>query len=89
MNEMIERVSRAMEPYLWDQEITTKYPEFVPEIDKMREYSIARARKAIEAMREPTQSMLDAARSIDPGVINDEYAPASQHWAAMIDEALK
>lgn len=44
------------------------------------------ARAAIEAMREPTQAMLDAARQL-----GDPYygAGPDRTWPAMIDEALR
>jgi hypothetical protein len=48
----------------------------------------AEARTAIEAMREPTEVMLAAAKALD--VIPDwnDCASAEQHYAAMIDAAL-
>jgi hypothetical protein len=40
------------------------------------------ARAAIEAMREPTVDMIDAAASVD------RYAEPGDEWGAMIDAAL-
>lgn len=45
------------------------------------------ARAAIEAMRAPTEGMLDAGGDVDPGW-EDGNASAGSHWAAMIGAAL-
>jgi hypothetical protein len=72
MSEMIERVAKAIEESIWE-----------PGQD-----SVIAARAAIEAMREPTEAMLEAA-SIEA------QKPAGWHMVyrnihrAMIDAALK
>jgi hypothetical protein len=79
MNEMIERVAQAMHGnrYEWPR----------PEFAEHREDYRAMARKAIEAMREPTEAMLDAIEA-PPGVSQwRDYA--ERDWHVMIDAALK
>lgn len=44
------------------------------------------ARAAIEAMREPTEAMVEC---IPGGRIDDQRPVVRKHWAMMIDEALK
>lgn len=74
MSEMVERVARAIE---------ATYEQFADPTPAQR------ARAAIEAMREPTGEMCQAAMLTavreNKGI---EYAP-SQGWQAMIDECLK
>lgn len=45
------------------------------------------ARAAIEAMREPTEEMVQAANHMTGYSLENEYI--KQEWRAMIDEALK
>jgi len=86
MSEMIERVAEA----IWDARIERGGPgrtlmpwPLYPEADWCR----ATARAAIEAMREPTEKMLEAGDL--PGW--DDYVTAGlskEIWQAMIDAAL-
>lgn len=93
MNEMIERVARAIDPVAFDPSIEDEnYPG---EIEDNRTAALSRARAAIEAMREPTEGMQKAGfrvnvwenpKSINVGRVT---IPADKPWRAMIDEALK
>ena len=77
MNEMIERVARAMA----EADVhNTAWKLYVRE-----------ARAAIEAMREPTEEMFVAAYAVNGGKwTDDEYEPPPKIcWSAMIDAALK
>lgn len=76
MIEMVERVAEAIaisgNGGTWDDWYN----------EDQREFHRKRARAAIEAMREPTESMVEAGWN----------APGDQpqtHWEAMIDAALK
>ncbi len=77
MNEMIERVANAM-AFHSDRQAHTK-PWMVKWDDL--------ARVAIAAMREPTEAMLDAAVARD--YRGEGPDTASEHWRAMIDQALR
>lgn len=73
---MIERVAKVLSPNSWESLNTscdTKAKK------KRRVASLDYAKRCIEAMREPTEEMLDAAMA-------DEE---KGHWQAMIDAALK
>ena len=70
MNEMVERVARALHAMHG-----TKSP-FKPYADLYRD----QARTAIEAMREPTDEMLEA--------LNNCGGDTDAIWTAMIDAAL-
>jgi hypothetical protein len=75
MSEMVERVARAMfiAEQAWRR---TPVPGTV--------LNVVMARAALEAMREPTEGMINAA---DPhGIIMADFQTA---WRDMIDEALK
>jgi len=73
---MIERVAKAIEDVRCES-----FGEPIPAIiNKM-------ARAAIEAMREPTQQMLDASYGLAGSERGDGRAEASV-WSAMIDAAL-
>lgn len=82
MSEMIERVAQAIalagNGGTWDDWYN----------DEQREFHRKRARAAIEAMREPTNAMEDAADDCDGGTVYDDRASGNTHWAAMIDAAL-
>jgi len=67
---MIERVARAL--LVADRSAIT--PDYYQRM----------ARAAIEAMREPTEAMLDAGVNF-----RERNARTEQIWQAMIDEALK
>ena len=73
MSGMVERVKRALEPYLHDM-ITLEARE-------------AAARAAIEAMREPTEAMVKAGIDFDRGHCSTERLVGILR--AMIDAALE
>lgn len=82
MNEMVERVAKALSANLEEG-----FPRFTQQSwDQLsmpaKAVAITRARVAIEAMRNPTDNMLDAT-----GGECRKWAPGA--WQAMIDEALK
>lgn len=70
----VEEVARAL------REAVKNTPEgkSIP----FEEMSMILARAAIEAMREPTQAMVDAAHAVPSDHARD-------HWYAMIDEAVR
>jgi len=80
---MIERVAKAIHD-AWGREATNLWPgqwikhEHWEDVRDKRMYLI-QARAAIEAMREPTDAMRKACHG----------ESVSQHWALMIDAALK
>lgn len=92
MSEIVERVARAMAAAI------TKQPRSGATFDKTPSLMIADddsnsfwellpvARAAIEAMREPTQDMTDAAVSSPIG--DDEADGHNEAWRSMIDAAL-
>jgi hypothetical protein len=91
MFEMIERVARAIDPGFW------RVIAGQPSCDAIAcavEASLARARAAIEAMREPTKEMLalvnDEERSFYQELhdLADETTVADI-WRTLIDTALK
>ena len=91
MSEMVERVARA----IWQESVGRadwyKWETFRPDAWG-RCLSMAQARAAIEAMREPTEAMIEAARNEDDPGFCDEPGFAAPHkdaWQAMIDAALK
>lgn len=84
MSEMVERVAKAL--FQW-QHGHDRWDEAEPDV---REDACEAARAAIEAMREPTEAMCDAADALDrveAGVLRTEVP--FDAWIAMIDEALK
>lgn len=83
MTDVIERVARAIAETGnggdWDSR--SFYQE------EHKEFHRKRARAAIEAMREPTEAMIDA---VDlPGLAGDPEIVIAKAWRAMIDAALK
>lgn len=89
MSEMIERVAKAAYSSLFID--GDKWPEVLCSVSAEQFRKAARA--AIEAMREPTQIMINAGESCDDeGSPNDgdfgRVANAEEHWQAMIDAAL-
>lgn len=82
MNEMIDRVSKVLDPDLW-------YPGQSAYDDQAlnREMSRRRARAIIRAMREPTDEMAEV------GFQHTGHPcwpkNVKEAWRAMIDEALK
>lgn len=103
MNEMIERVARAM----WENWRTLEIASPVmascdfDEICRLAglpgeigqkarvvvDAGYAQARAAIAAMREPTEAIIDAVFKIE-GETDDEREPARVQWREMIDAAL-
>lgn len=74
---MVERVARALHPEIF-KDFGGHGPGECPDCDEQRELARELARAAIEAMREPTQRMLDAT-----------WTDASAFtWRTMIDAAL-
>lgn len=93
---MIERVARALEPDVWANfDAYVKQKEFTrAEVEHRKTTSLAlrlstgRARAAIEALREPTPAMIEAAK---PYLRYGEVEAGTNIWAAfggMIDAAL-
>ena len=105
---MIEKVARAIDRDAWSHfDAYCKLKQYSPEEIRTRmqesshlQKSLTNARAAIEAMREPTQEMVDVGyREIDDcidfynydsdcGYDLGAFAPTST-WQAMIDAALK
>lgn len=81
-SEMIDRVAEALYNKQKDLYVI-KQLEFKDSPHKYYWWSIARA--AIEAMREPTDEMIDAAAK---SVITNEIEPYGGWYTAMIDAAL-
>lgn len=92
MTSMIERVARAIDPFAWQMERCTR----------RREESIDQARAAIEAMREPSTALHEAANEIS--VYFDDFSCGDGNitlgvdgypdkfnrvWSGLIDAALK
>lgn len=83
MNEMIERVARALFEEEWDDKSSDPWES--AEEDE-REAWRKSARAAIEAMREPTAAMEDAMEGVTE--YGGHISP-SNAWHAAIDAALK
>lgn len=79
MNEMIERIARAIHATKDDM---TVYPWWHGNVDQCR-LSRALARAAITAMREPTDGMVIA------GCHHENLGDMAGRWQAMIDKALE
>lgn len=79
---MIERVARAMEPDVW----ASIDGDFWDGKERTRENSLARARAAIAAMREPTPEITARFVRAGHGPYGDVEARAV--WQEMIDAAL-
>lgn len=83
MSEMIERVAKAIAGVI-DSAMPNVYVHTL-------DYKAA-ARAAIQAMREPTEQMVDAVyRQEDPGFCDEPGTPTAPDdvWRQMIDEALE
>ena len=81
-SEMVERVARALDPDAFAERLPGHEKGKCPSCDYRTELAMSQARKAIEAMREPTEAMVDA--------VGSDYGAALEHqWQAMIDAALK
>lgn len=94
MSEMIERVARAV--FAESHEIGNTHGDFDILMPEVQEVFIRFARAAIEAMREPTATMVSAGSRQRPYREDDgdydgmEYRGNTEGtWQAMIDAALK
>jgi len=91
MSEMIERVAEAIYlAHIKNYAGLAKQPEGKWEqlADWQKDYGRAQARAAIEAMREPTDAMIEAGWQ-DGMAGFGEGEECEPVWHAMIDEALK
>lgn len=82
MTDMIERVARALHDADWRTQYGTTHIDGTPrtwENCMETEWWLNQARTAIEAMREPSEAMIEAGR--------DEFD--DKVWKAMIDAALR
>lgn len=95
---MIERVAEALDTWGWFQPRQETPAGFecllanTPgQTTRMRNDLRKRARFALEAMREPTQDMLDAPGEalVSVGDYTMSAHEAREAWRAMIDEALR
>ncbi len=84
MNEMVERVAKAMSDYCGAQ------PDSGVPMPTAEEF-LAFARVSIAAMREPTEAVITAARKVLPNVIYEtrDTLCLERIYRAMIDEALR
>lgn len=89
MNEMVERVARAI--YETNPDRIRGEPMLWIGLSPMRRQKFCeKARAAIEAMREPTPEMFRAAYAENNGKwMDSEYAPPNACWRAMINAALR
>lgn len=91
MNEMVERVARELEPLAWRALGLCDTLAYA----SRRTSSLRKARRALKALREPTQAMIElgSCQTHAPGV-NPRAARPLAHimardcWRAMIDAAL-
>lgn len=81
MSEMVERVARAI---FASQQMPGDDPDFLKAHPWTQSACLLAARAAIEAMREPTVGMVQAARQSAP-----YDRDVMETWPLMIDEALK
>ena len=90
MSEMVERVGRAIDPRGWETQDGLR--QYSPDYwasetqTECRKELIARARRAIAAMREPTEAMTRAGweHTGDPCWLHN----VADAWRAMIDAAV-
>lgn len=87
MSEMVERVAKAQ----WDLDRASGgRPAWGDADHEHRSAAMELARAAIEAMREPTEGMIDAGADADaPEWGGIGLMAALTAWCLMIDEALK
>ena len=83
MDEMIERVARAMFAAQWDAQ--DRPEEFDLNSEGFKAIYWAAARAAVAAMREPTDDMVRAAHLKAEGMTSAGFADV---WRAMIDVVL-
>lgn len=91
MTEMLERVAEAIDPMPWSDLAAATWSPI--QVVNAKHAARVAARHAIEAMREPTQAMVDEAEAADdPGssIFGDPPEPCrhADAWRIMIDVAL-
>lgn len=88
-NQMVERVARALAAHSWELGGNDHSKE--PFVDRRWPHYTGQARAAIEAMRDPTPTMIRAAYltydSEGQGGVDPEQAEHA--WRSMIDAALQ
>ena len=98
MNEMVERVARSIAREVrlkviainGEREWLTLFPEATEDNqDANWRNHIPQAKAAIEAMRKPTEGMVEAGQDCDGYTPHDRNASCGRHWHAMIDAALR
>lgn len=90
MNEMIERVARAIYAAQWNDPHCAPPIPFEDAVQDPRHSLVEMAKAAIEAMREPTKAMLEAANTVIVGdFIEHKSDEAYLYYRAIIDAALQ
>ena len=93
MTEMVERVARALDPKAWKPENMVPTKAITSAMHTRRQSSCISARAAIEAMREPTEVMMDVTGK-STTLNGTEFTFCGEDlvrngmWQAMIDAAL-
>lgn len=80
---MVERVARIIHPGAWEPEAAPWCWELL--VEKAQQEARGKARAAIEALREPTEAMFDAAYATN---CIDERGQGEDFYRAVIDAAL-
>jgi len=83
---MIERIAQALDPWAWEEQ-----HENESKAKTRRTYSLVNARRALEVMLEPTESMLT---TNIPSIWDETYGDGllgarNMIWRAMITAALE
>ena len=81
MDNMVERLARVIDPEAWDDEFTPAFPSR----SRRQGRALDTARAALNAMREPSESMVAAAGRQAEG---PKSSRSARLWQAMIDAAL-
>ncbi len=88
MSEMLDRIARAIDPDRFDEFQT--HDDTCPDCRAGREAVRARARKVLDALREPTEAMMWAGYNEYEAEKDSILGPAPvPMWRAMIDRALQ
>jgi hypothetical protein len=82
MSEMIKRVAQAIKSGMTDSGVVSLVANGPRGELALRQFFEDLAVVAIEAMREPTDAMFEAAATVD------RYAEPGEEWGPMIDAAL-
>jgi hypothetical protein len=88
MNELVERVARAIDPEAWGLPSNLE-AETISDRDEARDHARAAIEVVIEALREPTEALLAA---LDRGGEKKDWPSGNmwKHvWQTLCDEALK